>query len=269
MIVSIYSLYRYYKNINTWNLSLGLSNKKDIVTDYLDAYNIKVCCLQETEIPVGYPENILNCGGYNLELEQNTVKNRVGIYLHRDINYVRRLDLEKENLHVVFVDLKMKTNIRIISIFRPFRPQDCSPNDFFKLQLSLLNDAMTKNCLLMGDFNLDAGMEFRNDYIYKNPFSLLSDFTLLNNLVQLVNFVTWSRSVNAVIKESTLDHIYTDNDSLVNEVTFKVPTFGDHKLIIAKLNISLNNNAVSICKRSWHNYSKSRLLHSLVLSPCM
>ena len=45
----------------------------------------------------------------------------------------------------------------------------------------------------------------------------------MNNLVQLVNFVTWSRSVNAAIKESTLDHIYTDNVSLVNEVTFKDP----------------------------------------------
>ena len=57
----------------------------------------------------------------------------------------------------------------------------------------------------------------------------------MNNLVQLVNFVTWSRSVNAVIKESTLDHIYTDNVSLVNEVTFKDPTFGDHRLIIFNL----------------------------------
>ena len=32
------------------------------------------CCLQETEIPCDYPENVLNCKGYNVELELNSVK---------------------------------------------------------------------------------------------------------------------------------------------------------------------------------------------------
>ena len=55
----------------TWNLCLGLSNKKDIVTSYLKLNNVDVCCLQETEIPDNFPENVLNTGGYNLELELN------------------------------------------------------------------------------------------------------------------------------------------------------------------------------------------------------
>ena len=59
-------------------------------------------------------------------------------------------------------------------------------------------------------------MELRPDYLYKIPLNLLTDFTTLNNLVQMVDFVTWTRSINGVRKESTLDHIYTDNDTLIN-----------------------------------------------------
>ena len=53
-------------NIGTWNLCLGLPNKKDTVTSYLKARNISVCCLQETEIQNGFPKNILNCANYYL-----------------------------------------------------------------------------------------------------------------------------------------------------------------------------------------------------------
>ena len=67
--------------IGTWNLCLGLPNKKDNVTDILSAKQISVCCLQETEVPNGFPENSLNSGNYNLELELNDVKKRTGIYV--------------------------------------------------------------------------------------------------------------------------------------------------------------------------------------------
>ena len=93
-------------NIATWNLCLGIANKKDSVTDYLAANKIQVCGMQETEIQMGFPENVLNSGGYNIELEMNTVKKRVGVYVQRQVNYVRRLDLEKENHHIVKIDVK-------------------------------------------------------------------------------------------------------------------------------------------------------------------
>ena len=60
--------------IGIWNLCLGLANKKDLVTTSLSALNIEICCLQETEIQVGFPESILNCGNYNIELENNLEK---------------------------------------------------------------------------------------------------------------------------------------------------------------------------------------------------
>ena len=68
-------------SIASWNLCLGLSNKKDLVTDYLSKNNINACCVQETEIPINYPEEILDCNNYILELELNEVKKRSGIYI--------------------------------------------------------------------------------------------------------------------------------------------------------------------------------------------
>ena len=118
--------------------------------------------------------------------------------------------MEKENCHVVIIDVKNNLSFRIITLYRSFRPQGgISPVAFFKAQLEVLKSAITKNCFIMGDFNLDAEMELRQDYLYKVPLGLLTEFSTQNNLVQLVNFKTWTRTINGIKKESTLDHVYT------------------------------------------------------------
>ena len=63
-------------------MCLGLPNN---VTELLHRNNVDVCCLQETEIPVNFPEKQLNCGGFTLEQELNSDKKRAGIYLKNDI----------------------------------------------------------------------------------------------------------------------------------------------------------------------------------------
>ena len=52
----------------------------------------------------------------------------------------------------------------------------------------------------MGDFDLDAGIESGPDYNYKIPFELLSNFVFENNLLQVVNFNTWSRIIYGIKK---------------------------------------------------------------------
>ena len=113
--------------IGTWNLCLGLANKKDIVTRYLKENNVGVCCLQETEVQSDFPENILNCSGYTLELELNDEKKRSGIYVAQGIDYIRRKEYEKTGFHVVIIDLIRSLPIRIICVYRSFRPSGISP----------------------------------------------------------------------------------------------------------------------------------------------
>ena len=74
-----------------------------------------VCCLQETEVVFGVPENILNSGNYNLELENNSVKKRAGIYIHKDISYIRRNDLELPDILILVIDANAYKKIRIIN----------------------------------------------------------------------------------------------------------------------------------------------------------
>ena len=155
--------------ISTWNLCLGLSNKEDVVTDTLKRNNIGICALQETKIPMNFPEGEPNCNGYNLELETNSEKKRANFYIRNDITYVRRKDLEKENSHLLVIDVTAKKPICIINIYRSFRPPGMvSPSTFFNTQLELLVGSLTGDTYALGDFNLDAKMELRRDYAYKN-----------------------------------------------------------------------------------------------------
>ena len=201
--------------IATWNLCLGISNKKDTVIDHLIENKIDICALQETEIPMNYPENTLNFKNYNLELESNTVKKRVGIYVNTKINYTRRTDLETEDLHLIIIDVHLEHDLRIINIYRSFRPQGLlSPMKFFENQLKCIKKSLTRKCVLLGEFNLDASMENCTDYHNKIPLATLIDFTQNEGLTQIVNFKTWSRVINGVKKESLLDHIYTNDTTL-------------------------------------------------------
>ena len=68
--------------------------------------------------------------------------------------------MEKENHHIVIIDVKTKFLFRIITLYRSFRPQGgISPEAFFTAQLGVLKGAITKNCFVMGDINLDVKME--------------------------------------------------------------------------------------------------------------
>ena len=93
--------------IATWNLCLGLANKKDLVIEALERNEIIVCGLQETEIDQNFPVNLLSCAGYTLELEMNNERKRAGVYLRNDIKYERRHDLELVDCHVVVVDINI------------------------------------------------------------------------------------------------------------------------------------------------------------------
>ena len=195
-------------SIATWIVCLGIANKKDTVTETLNREGIKVCCIQETEIEQGFPEEVLNCNGFVMELEMNDAKKRAGIYVHKNINYKRRRDLEKNNMHVVIIDIIGLEFLRVICVSRSFRPIDMTPGVFFDSQLEIIKNSVCKNCYILGDFNLDARMESWPDYDKKLPLAQLFEFAVEYNFNQIVDFCTWSRVINGAKKESLIDHVY-------------------------------------------------------------
>ena len=117
--------------------------------------------------------------------QNNDDKKRVGFYIRFDINYTRRNDLEENNIHIVIIDLCAAVNLRVINIYRSFRPPSMIlPNTFFLSQLGVIRKALTQNCVLLGDFNVDACMENCPVYHRKVPLAFLTEFALKENSIQ-------------------------------------------------------------------------------------
>ena len=108
--------------IATLNLCLGLKNKKYLVKGLLEEKKIDILCMQETEVTDNINIKELSTSKYCLELEKNTVKARVGTYITKRLNYIRRSDLEGINSHMVIIDL-VESKLRVINIYRSFSPQ--------------------------------------------------------------------------------------------------------------------------------------------------
>ena len=244
--------------IGTLNVCLGLTNKKTIVKQLIIQEKIDILCLQETDIVANCDSNLMSFPGYCYESEVNSNRARVGVYINSKINFIRRQDLEGTNSHLLIIDVKGVKNVRLINIYRCFNPVELSPRQFFNYQLRLIKNAFNDNTLLLGDMNLDWSKKWLNSYQFKAYFDdmdlVLNDL----NLTQVVNFPTWSRSVNNIHKESTLDHIYCQNPlNIINLHSLK-PHFGDHLMISFDIEGKLPR-PVYAYKRSWVNYSKGSL----------
>ena len=75
-------------------------------------------------------------------------------------------------------------------------------------QLDLLKNELTGNCVVMGDFNLDARIDLRLDYQHRVQFEILSNFALNENLIQIIDFTTWLRIINGIMIQFLHDHVY-------------------------------------------------------------
>ena len=249
--------------IATLNLCLGLPNKKNDVKKLIVENNIDILCMQETEIdpnmniePLGFP-------GYSIEAESSDTKIRTAIYIKNGVNYTRRKDLEIKNFHVVIVDLNTTNKLRLINIYRTFAPQDdVTPKEKFAQQLITISNAMTENCIIMGDFNIDWKKKNDESYAFKNYFEEMDKVAILGDLHQLVTFATWSRFYNGVQRSSIIDHIYCTDPLLEETLESFEPTFGDHIALLIKVNgdkKSLHCNQ----RRNWTSYTKEKLLNML------
>ena len=148
-------------------------------------------------------------------------------------------------------------------MYRSFNPGGpITPRQFFVYQLSLIKAAMTNNCILMGDFNLDWNLKGVHSYAFKNYFRDMDEVLGEFNLVQLINTWTWSRIVQGVQRQSILDHVYSTNPLSITDLKFIKPIFGDHLLVTLKIDIEKPKETITY-KRAWSKYSKNELCDKL------
>ena len=105
----------------------------------MHAIGTVICSLNSSEVMNGFPERMLDCNGYKIELEKSDIKKRVGVYFRQNIEYIRRDDLEQKDLHIVICDVLCDPKIRIISLYRSFHPPGgLTVTNFFNAQLAVI-----------------------------------------------------------------------------------------------------------------------------------
>ena len=250
--------------IATWNLCLGLFHKKDYVRTILHEHELDVLTLQETEILQETDIANLNIKGYTIEIESNEKKMRIATYIRNNIPYKRRQDLEEKNIHLMIIDVESKPVTRLVSIYRTFQPQDgTTSRDHFNKQLKIIDKNITPTTVLLGDLNLDENKRYRINY---NQRQLFNDFDLIlghHQLNQLVKEPTWERMVEGNLRDSIIDHIYTNDKSTITNIKLQNMNFGDHKMIVALVGIEMKKEILKIRRRNWKHYSKEALVDEL------
>ena len=252
--------------IATWNLCLGLFHKKDYVRTLLYENNIDILTLQETELSPELQLENLQIKGYSIEVENNNKKRRVAIYIKNSISYKRRVDLEKENLHIIILDVESSPPARIITIYRTFNPQcGCTPRENFRKQLNTISNATTTSTILLGDFNLDENKRHSADYNQRLLFQDLEELIGHHHYDQHVKEATWERVIQDQVKNSILDHIYCTDNTIVDSVLYKDTIYGDHKMVILCTSNERIEGDFKIQRRNWRKYSMDVLIQNLSL----
>ena len=88
--------------------------------------------------------------GYAFEAEKNQNKIRTGTYIKDTVSYTRRRDLEKEDSHIVIIELNDRKTTRIINIYRAFTPpQGLTQRSFLDQQVLIINNASSSNTIIV------------------------------------------------------------------------------------------------------------------------
>jgi hypothetical protein len=136
--------------------------------------------------------------------------------------------------------------------FKAERPE---PFGVLQNQIDLISIASNNEIILVGDINLDWNRKGDLNYYFKNYYNYMEERLEEHNLIQMVNFLTWSRVVNNVIKESTIDHGYTAKPTSIIDLTSIKPFFGDHLVVLFNIT-SEKPIPVTSFRRSWQHYTK-------------
>ena len=249
----------------SWNCSLGLLRKVDLVKIMLTENKLDLLFLQETEIKQNTPIQALQITGYNLELsptygQQNS---RTCCYVKTSLKYERLSEIENSKVELIAIKtLKQK----ICGYYRPFlMPNHENERDYITDTLEILEKLPSINVTLLGDFNIDFSKISNQNYKNKKLYDELESLFIEKTLVQIIDTNTWRRKFGDELKESILDHIYVNNLSAVESSFNDQQIVGDHNLVGLILKVETENYPTNYPSTvlDWTNYSKDALIQKL------
>ena len=240
----------------------------NLVKTFLRENEIDFLCLQEADIEQDEDMSTYSIAGYEVEFEKLHEEHKVRtlIYIHNSLEYSRRHDLEKTESHVILISLPKK-GLGIASIYRTYKLTH-KPSHAAALgeQISIIKSfaAAQRDVIITGDLNLDYNNQADPGYHLRGLYDMWLSLEEDCQLVQCVDFTTWSRTCQGQLKQSILDHVLTNNVSLVESVEDGNAPFSDHIPVIATLDVRKEEKRkLKHWRRNWKNYSPQLLADRL------
>ena len=107
--------------------------------------------------------------------------------------------------------------------------------------------------------NLDERRRSDRSYHLHQLYQMWDDFERERCLIQMVEFSTWTRMHAGTLRQSIIDHVYVNNQALVEYVEELSVTVGDHVPVLISLECKTKTERRSVYIRNWKNYSKENL----------
>ena len=212
--------------------------------------NIDVLTLSETHIASNESnENLYKLSGYNFESRpRNSGKGGgVGVYVKENVSYIRRKDLENENIENIVIEIIIKESKNVL-IATHYRPPNSSKhlcekfNDIFNESLSLYCSE-SKETILLGDLNAD--------YLKKSDNKELKTIIHQNGFTQII------KNPTRITKDSKtlIDIIATNYPVNIVSSCVTATSLSDHDLVacVRKINNKKFPEKTTHC-RNYRNY---------------
>ena len=232
----------------------SLNNKKDNLESFLKKCPYDIFSLSETWLNDNISSNLVSIPNYNFERKDRTSHGGgVGCYILKSLHYVRRFDLENDNLECMWIELKQINHAPyFIGIY--YRKPDAN-----LLSLNLFEDqihevsTISNNLIIMGDFNCN----------------MLTENNLSNKVNEMCGLFSMSQLIQSPTRitpnsRSLIDLVIVSNclGSLISGV--QSVGLSDHSLVYVILK-SQKAKAVPVISRfrSFRNFNEQLFLDDL------
>ena len=248
--------------ICTWNVCLGAKSKIQLIKEQLMKEKIDILCIQEAEVKQDDDESDFAISGYAMEFEKARDVKRTIIYVSEAIEYKRLHNKEVEDSHIIVLEVSGNSNtLTLASIYRTFKlTRHQNHQSALTEQINILKELSAADSLLiLGDINLDASRKHDPSYNLHALYETWSEMENEMHLCQLVKEYTWARPHQGQLRKSILDHVYTNNITLVSDIKVLSVSIGDHCPVVVTMDNIVQKVEKYVNYRNWRGYSKEKL----------
>lgn len=154
----------------------------------------------------------------------------------------------------------------IICIYRSPSLKTIEQNEKLLSQIANIPTDYEKNVVVVGDFNL-PNVDWKQGFVVKPENSVDKGLNMQSEYLDLflAKGFTWFleeqitrvRKVSDTLQQSTLDQVFSNNNSFVNNVEIQAPLGkSDHVCLLIELNVAVNLDFISSKRKNWYKLDR-------------